>query len=97
MTQQVIVRLTTTAWADHAGLYLKRHLRFQKKLSDAELCPVLEDSEQISALAAINAVKNFNCVPDGLYKLVVIDKVYAQDTGLLDSQVYELRPYSGQQ
>ena len=86
---RVVFRLKTTQWADKRGnIHEKRSLLALKGQSVGHNYLL----ENFSDTGEIDLVNLAEC-PDGIYEVVVCNKSYDYETGLLDDYGFKLLPY----
>ena len=87
-----IVRLTTSAWYDLDGCYLKKSLKFLKKKCVGYNI-LYEDSAMIGFNEVLLNIINLNDCKDGIYKVVTCNERADWETGYVEEYDYKLIPY----
>ena len=86
-----IVRLSTSAWHDKRGVYLKKSLVFLRRRCKG--FPVFEDDcSQSEVIDVLDRVLNIDTVPDGIYKVTPCNITTDFESGYVDDWDYRLDP-----
>ena len=96
---KLVVRVSTSYWHDHNGLYKKKTIKYLKRKSiNMDDALVHEDCNNVGADVAIDNILNLDDVKDGIYEMRIcnVDYEYSEgfSTGYIDSWNYELIPYT---
>ncbi len=87
-----IVRISTSAWNDKRGAYLKRSITYLKsKGRNIELLD--EDCNMVGTLDTLQKITNLNAVSDGIYQLVMCNVQTDWETGYADDWDFKLIPF----
>lgn len=88
---RVVVRIRTTAWNDHCGMYTKKSLSFARRQCEGHNY-VEEDLSCIGAEETLQRITNLDACQDGLYEVAICNESTDWETGYVDDYEYELRP-----
>lgn len=88
---RVVVRIRTTAWKDHCGMYTKKSLSFARRQCEGHNY-VEEDLSCIGAEETLQRITNLDACQDGLYEVAICNESRDWETGYVDDYGYELRP-----
>ncbi len=88
-----IVRLTTSAWHDKGGVYLKQSLQYlRRKCIGYNILE--EDCNNIGAIDVVKQITNIGECKDGVYEVVTCNERSCWGTPhILDDYDYKLIPY----
>ena len=88
----VVVRLTTSAYDNDKGFFVKKELRYLKRKCQGWNC--LEDfCDNGGANATEECITNLYEVPDGIYTVVMSNISRDYETGVVDDWDLTLVPY----
>ena len=90
----VVVRVSTSYWSGACGLYLKRSIKFLRRLCKGH--NFLE--EDISCLGPDEVaclITNLDQCRDGIYEVQMCNTLTDWETGYVDQWEYKLVPYNG--
>lgn len=91
-TNLQVVRLSTSAWSDDRGVYLRKSLTTLKRKSSGYQI-LTEDVNNISPLEVIENIVNLNDCVDGIYKVEICNVSTDWETGYVESYDYKLVPF----
>ena len=86
-----IVRLSTSMWADHRGIYRKQSLTYLKRQSTCyEL--LKEEVDNVGVAETFPLILNLHECPDGVYQVVTCNLKRDWETGMVDEYDFRLVP-----
>jgi hypothetical protein len=89
----VVVRLTTTYWHDHNGIYSKQTLRYLRRQCKGYNV-MHEDCENVGADGVFTRIVNLNECKDGVYQVVTCNEFHTWETpNIIEDYDYKLIPY----
>ena len=78
-----VIRLRTTAWANHKGIHCTKSITFLKKQSYG--VNILEEEiSAVGAMEAISRIVDLGMHDDGIYEVVVANESRDWETGYID-------------
>lgn len=86
-----IVKVETSWYSDNRGLYTKIGIRYLRRHTNGNILE--EDCNNSSAQDVIPKIINLNECEDGIYRVVICNKILDRETGYVDDYDYRLIPY----
>lgn len=88
-----VVRLTTSAWHDEDGAYLKKTLRYLKRQC-VEYNILDDECDMIGSLDCMNRIVNLYDVEDGVYEVLICNPSTDWESGIVDDYDLTLAPFT---
>lgn len=89
---RTVVRLTTSAWHDENGTYLRKSLRYLKRKCEGWNC-LNEEAQNVGADEALQNIENLYDCKDGIYEVVPCNFSYDWESGHCDGYELKLIPF----
>ena len=93
LKQRCIIRLSTSAWRDKRGIYLKKEIRYMRKLCTG-YNTLEEEADSIGLIEAIQRIVNLDKCSDGIYEVLVCNESRDWETGYTDDYDLQLAPFN---